>query len=240
MPRNPRCVFPGVAYHVTQRGVNRGDVFFSQADRETYLRLVSEQRQEAGVQVLAWCLMTNHVHWLVIPEREDSLSVLFRRVHGRYAQYVNARRARSGHLWQNRFFSCAVAAAREVTALRYVEWNPVRAGMVEAPEAWAWSSARAHTQGPQSETTALLDWGYWLERGGASGWRQMLEQADDLREWQRLQRATYAGAPLGPAEFVEEMEKRFGRQWRRRGRPRRRPETVEKVPEPIVPFPGAR
>ena len=77
---------PEVAYHVTQRGVDRGDVFFFHADRETYLHLVEDQREEAGVRVLGWCLMTNHVHWIVVPEREDSLAVLFRRVHGRYAQ----------------------------------------------------------------------------------------------------------------------------------------------------------
>ena len=132
MARNPRCVLPGIAFHVTQRGVNRGDVFFSQADRLTYLRLVSEQRQEAGVRVLAWCLMTNHVHFVVVPEREDSLAVMFRRVHGRYAQYLNARRGRTGHLWQNRFFGCPVAGARETSLLRYVEWNPVRAGIAAA------------------------------------------------------------------------------------------------------------
>jgi putative transposase len=239
MPRNPRCVLPGVAYHVTQRGVDRSDVFFCQADRETYLHLVGEQRLETGVRVLAWCLMNNHVHWVAIPEREDSLSVLFRRVHGRYAQYLNTRRGRTGHLWQNRFFSCPVAAAREVTALRYVEWNPVRAGMVEAPEQWRWSSARAHLRGPEAEEIAVLDWSYWRERGGGEWWKEALGHPDDLRQWQLIRRATYAGAPLGPAEFVEEMERRFGRQWRRRGRPRREMGKVEHGTGPIAPFSAA-
>ena len=118
MARNSGCVLPGLAFHVTQRGVNRGDVFFSQQDRQTYPRLVSEQREEAGVRVLAWCLMANHVHPVVVPEREDSLAVLFRRVHGRYAQYRNARRGRTGQLWQNRFFGCPVSTARETGVLR--------------------------------------------------------------------------------------------------------------------------
>jgi len=239
MPRNPRCVLPGVAYHVTQRGVNRSDVFYSQADRETYLRLVEGQRQEAGVRVLAWCLMSNHVHWVVVPEREDSLAVLYRRVHGRYAQYLNARRGRMGHLWQNRFFSCPVAAERELTALRYVEWNPVRAGMVEAPEDWRWSSAHAHLQGPEAEAIALLDWSYWRERGGAAWWKEALSRPDDVRQWQQLRRATYAAAPLGPAAFVEEMERRFGRQWRREGRPQREPGKAKSGTEPIAPFSAA-
>jgi putative transposase len=232
-------VVPGVAYHVTQRGVDRGKVFYSQADRETYLRLASEQRREAGVRVLAWCQMTNHVHWLVVPEGEDSLAVLFRRVHGRYAQYLNARRGRTGHLWQNRYFSCAVARERDWMALRYVEWNPVRAGIVEVPEAWSWSSARAHLSGPEAEEIALLDWNDWGKRGGAGSWEELLRQPDDLRQWQQLQRATYASAPLGGMEFVKEMEQRFGRQWRRRGRPSREISKAEKGTEPIAPFSAA-
>jgi putative transposase len=232
-------VVAGVAYHVTQRGVDRGRVFFSQADRETYLRLASEQKQEAGVRVLAWCQMSNHVHWLVVPEREDSLAVLFRRLHGRYAQYLNARRGRTGHLWQNRFFSCAVARERELSALRYVEWNPVRAALVEVPEAWPWSSASAHRRGPEAEGIAVLDWKYWQERGGTACWEELLRQPDDLRQWQQLRRATYASAPLGPAGFVEEMERRFGRQWRRRGRPKREMGKVENGTELIAPFSAA-
>ncbi len=221
MPRNPRCVVPEVAYHVTQRGVDRGDVFFSHADRETYLRLIQDHREEAGVRVLGWCLMTNHVHWVVVPEREDALAVLFRRVHGRYAQYLNARRRRSGHLWQNRYFSCAVAAEKEGIALRYVEWNPVRAAMVELPETYRWSSAAAHLQGQELERIPLLDWGYWESRGGAEAWRQLLDGVEDVREIHRLRRATYAGAPWGSPEFIAGMEQQFGRQWRVSGRPRK-------------------
>ena len=219
MPRNRRCVLPGIAYHVTQRGVNRCEVFFTQADRETYLRLLAANQNEAGVRVLGWCLMTNHVHWVVVPDRADSLAVLFRRVHGRYAQYLNARRHRTGHLWQNRYFSCAVAAEREQIALRYVEGNPVRAALVEAPEAYRWSSAAAHLSGPAAERIPLLDWVYWRARGAAAGWRELLACPEQVRQSQQLRRATYAGAPLGSPEFVEEMERRFGRQWRLPGRP---------------------
>ena len=221
MPRNPRCILPGVAYHVTQRGVNRADVFFSQADRDTYLHLVHDQRDEAGVRVLGWCLMTNHVHWVVVPERGDSLAVLFRRVHGRYAQHINTRRRRSGHLWQNRFFSCAVAPENEEIALRYVEWNPVRAAIVDAPEAYPWSSAAAHLNGPPKERIPLLDWSYWQSKGGADAWARLLRMIEDVREIHRLRRATYSGAPCGSAEFVEAMELRFGRYWRISGRPRK-------------------
>ena len=86
MPRNPRCVLPGVPHHLAQRAVNSEDVFYSHRDRETCLTLVQDQLEDVGVNVLGWCMMTNRVHWVVVPEWEDSLAVLFRRVNGRYAQ----------------------------------------------------------------------------------------------------------------------------------------------------------
>ena len=95
MPRNQRCVMPGQAYHITQRGTNRQRVFFTDSDRSTYLKLMSQNLEDAGVRVLAWCLMKNHVHFVAVPERADSLSVLWRRVHGRFAQMMNARLLRS-------------------------------------------------------------------------------------------------------------------------------------------------
>ena len=100
MPRNARVVAPGLPYHITQRGTNRERVFFTAGDRVLYLQLIRENMEQAGVQVLAYCLMTNHVHFVVVPEREDSLSVLFGRANGRYAQAVNIRKGRCGHLWQ--------------------------------------------------------------------------------------------------------------------------------------------
>jgi putative transposase len=202
------------------------------------MRLAGDQRQEAGVRVLSWCLMTNRVHWVVVPEREDSLAVLFRRVHGRYAQYHKARRGRTGHLWQNRFYGCPVAAARELTLPRYVEWNPVRAGLVETPEAWRRSSAKAHLGGPEAEGRfvglALLAGAGRFRRGGRTRCCSRTTRGNGSSR-----RATYAGAPLGSAEFVAEMERRFGRQWRRQGRPRREMGKAEKEPELIAPFSAA-
>jgi putative transposase len=211
-------VWPGVAHHITQRGVNRQDVFFSQHDREVYLDLVKQNLADTQVRVLAYCLMTNHVHWLVIPERADSLALLFRRVHGRYAQYLNARRRRTGHLWQNRFFSCAVSGDHHVTVARYVEGNPVRAGLVDSAEEYTWSSARAHLAGPDSESIALLDWDYWTNCGGAAWWKQWICGGEDTRDVVAVRRATFAGRPLGPSQFLEEAEAKFGRRWRPVGR----------------------
>ena len=132
MPRRARCVLPGVPYHVTQRGVDRQATFSLDEDRQTYLRLLRENLSEADVRVWAWCLMGNHVHLVLLPGREDSLSLLLRRVHGPYAQYYNTRWGRTGHLWQNRFFSCILGLEHLWAALAYVERNPVRAGIVES------------------------------------------------------------------------------------------------------------
>jgi len=111
MSRNARCVWPGVAYHITQRGSNRQPVFFSTGDREHYLALLADNLPDCHVRILAYCLMTNHIHLVAVPESADGLSVLFRRVHGRYAQYLNVKKQRCGHLWQSRFFPAPCRSA---------------------------------------------------------------------------------------------------------------------------------
>jgi putative transposase len=130
MARRERCVLPGVPVHITQRGVNRCETFSSDRDRSTYLRLIAGNLSDARVHILGWCLMTNHIHLIALPECEDSLAILLRRAHGRYAQYYNAAMGRSGHLWQNRFFACALGDNHLWKALAYVDRNPLRAGMV--------------------------------------------------------------------------------------------------------------
>src|SRR5580658_4886661 len=163
MPRPKRCVLPGVPCHITQRGVDRRETFSSLTDRLTYLRLLRENRAAAGVTLLGWCLMTNHVHLIAVPAREDSLSIFFRRVHGRYAQYYNACAGRVGHLWQNRFFACLLEPDHFWTALAYVERNPVRAKMVDRARDYPWSSAAAHITG--RDESGLVDMEWWHSAG---------------------------------------------------------------------------
>src|SRR5262249_30349639 len=95
MPRRNRCVLPEIPCHITQRGVDRREVFSADQDRNTYLRLIQENLKDAAVSILGYCLMSNHVHLIAVPAKEDSLSILLRRVHGRYAQYYNAH---TGHI----------------------------------------------------------------------------------------------------------------------------------------------
>jgi len=214
MPRNASIVAPGVPYYVTQRGTNCQKVFFSTADRELYLRLIRERLQAAHVRVLAYCLMPNHVHFVVVPEAEDSLAALFGYANGRYAQAANIRKGRSGHLWQARYYSCALSERHLWAALRYVEANPCRAHLAEHPQAYRWSSGCTHLLGTR-DSSGILDLDFWRVCGGAEAWVAMHGAPEAEEEIKRLRNCTYAGRPFGEESFVTAMEERFGRKWRR-------------------------
>ena len=210
MARSARVVAIEAAHHVTQRGVNQQKVFFTDADRHIYLDSLAKHCAQSRTRILAYCLMGNHVHLVLVPEEPQSLSVAMRRTHSQYATYLNARRGRVGHLWQNRFYSCPMDEAHLWVALRYVERNPVRANMVERPEEYAWSSASAHV-GINLKGSRLLDWGFYEQAGGAERWRSMLAEPEDLQAIRRLQQGTFSGRPVGSAEFVARLEKELGR-----------------------------
>ncbi|MGJ5816015.1 transposase [Paludibaculum fermentans] len=211
MPRIARCVAPGAAHHITQRGTARQLVFRTRADRLVYLDLLREQAGFASVSVLAYCLMPNHIHMIAVPPEEDSLAILFRRVHGRFAQYFNARRSRCGHLWQNRFYSCPMGPAHLWTAIRYVESNPMRAGLAEQPVDYEWSSAEAHFSG--HDRRRLLDMEFFRRSGGVENWRQLFGMPAPEAEYRRLRKSTHAGQPLGDELFLESI--RFQQQARK-------------------------
>ena len=160
--------------------------------------------------------MSNHVHLIAVPAREDSLSILARRVHGRYAQYYNARSGRSGHLWQNRFFGCMLGPTHLWSALAYVERNPVRAGMVEQAAEYPWSSAAAHLGG--ADPSGILDMVWWKSEAPAN-WGEALKNQEAEQE-STLRSCTYAGKPFAEDTFVTAMAEKFERFWNR-GRPRK-------------------
>jgi putative transposase len=159
--------------------------------------------------------MTNHVHFVVIPEREDSLAVLFGRVNGRYAQALNIRKGRCGHLWQARYHSCALSESHLWIALRYVEDNPCRAGMAGTPGEYRWSSAAAHLAG-DGDRSRILDMRFWERVGGAASWSEMHGCPQGAGAMAALRKCTYSERPFGEESFVAEMEERFQRKWRRR------------------------
>ena len=222
MVRIARIVLPEVAHHVTQRGNDRQDIFFSDADRRVYLDLLRQSALLEGLAVSAYCLMTSHVHLVVTPEREDSVARVIGRTHLMYAQYVFKSQNRSGHLWQGRYYSCPLDEAHEHNAAAYVELNPVRAGMVEAPWDYPWSSAPAHC-GHGGDPSRLLDLGAWFERKPVPAWRATLDAiAESDAAINLLRRHTRTGRPLGSQSFLNRIEQTLNRsvQPKRAGRPK--------------------
>lgn len=144
MPRSARLVIPGVAHHVTQRGVRGTNVFLDDQDRQVYLSLLRKFLGRHEVKIWAYCLMSNHVHFVIVPGNRVALAGFFRDAHADYSKYFNARHGFKGHLWQERYFSRPLKTVHLWSAIRYAEMNPVRAGMVQRSETYPWSSARAH------------------------------------------------------------------------------------------------
>ncbi len=212
MPRVARIVVPGLAHHITQRGNNRQDVFFINDDRRAYLRILTQQAQRYGLSVLSYCLMTNHVHLIVTPKRSDSLALAIGRTHWLYAKYINQLHGRSGHLWQNRFFSFAMDPDHLLRAARYVERNPVRARLVRLPWRYQWSSAAAHCGQP--DKSGVLDLAAWRTIVRRRAWRGVLQQPEDDGLVLRIRRQTRIGRPLASDALLAKLERRLGRRLR--------------------------
>ena len=144
MPRLARTVCARVPHHVTQRGNRREEVFFTDEDRLAYLAWLKDYAEKYEVEILTYCLMTNHIHLIAVPAGGDGLEKMLKPLHMRYAQRINRVRHWKGHVWQGRFFSSALDGDYLWAAVRYVERNPVRARMVQKAENYRWSSAAAH------------------------------------------------------------------------------------------------
>jgi putative transposase len=177
MPRLARVIAEGVVHHITQRGNARRMVFESDADRLVYLDLLRRDSALHRCSLVGYCLMSNHVHLLVVPDRADSIAQALRHTHGRYAAYLNARQGKSGHVWQGRYYSCPLDRGHLWTALRYVECNPMRAGMAALPEQYRWSSAAAHCAG--ADRHAFLDLDFWRAEWDGPSWQEFLREDSD-------------------------------------------------------------
>jgi putative transposase len=222
MPRQARIVIPGCPHHVTQRGNNRQDVFFVDGDRRQYLVLLKEQSAKFGLTIDGYCLMTNHVHLVVTPGNAQSLAKALGRTNLYYTRYINRMHGRVGHLWQDRFFSCALDDEYFWNAMIYVERNPVRAGLAAKAWEYPWSSAAAHVTG--QDPAGLLTLADWAKRGNvASDWREAISHPQDEAIQTRLRTWGYRGCPLGSDSFISKMEKRFNVRLRpaSRGRPQK-------------------
>ena len=148
MPRRPRIHLDGVPLHIVQRGHNRQRCFFSDADYHCYLRWLGEALEQCDCSLHAYVLMSNHVHLLLTPRRAELVPKLVISLGRRYVQHINRRYGRTGTLWDSRYKSSLVHAdAYLLACLRYIELNPVRAGMVEGPEHYRWTSYHANAMG---------------------------------------------------------------------------------------------
>jgi putative transposase len=206
MARLARVVVPDVPHHVTQRGNRRQPTFLRDEDYGLYRDLIAESCRAAGVEVWAYCLMPNHVHLILTPRDRDGLRAALGDAHRRYSRHVNLREGWRGYLWQGRFASMAMDEPHLMACARYVEMNPVRAGLTVAARDWPWSSAKAHLAG---RGDGLVDVRPLLER--APDWQALLDSALSQADYEAIRRGERTGRPLGAADFVERLEARLGR-----------------------------
>ena len=157
------------------------------------------------LSLLGYCLMSNHVHLVVIPRKVEDLAAALKQTHGRYASYWNATHKSSGHVWQGRFYSCPLDDAHLWIALRYTERNPVRAQLVTAADSWLWSSAATHCG--VREPQPYLDMERWAKRWSIQDWREYLLGSESDIEIAAIRECTHTGRPLGSEDFVHFLER---------------------------------
>jgi putative transposase len=223
MPRPRRFICAGVPHHVTQRGNRRGQVFFEDADYLIYLHWLREYCIKYEIAILAYCLMTNHVHLVLVPDTKVALSRVLSSLHARLARRVNRANEWTGHLWQARYFSSALDERHFWAAIRYVERNPVRAAMVARAEDYPWSSAAAHCG--LGSNRVLTTHPYWDHQfAGIGDWSKWLAEADDPVALQTLRDCANHNLPCGSDEFMEKLAADTGQKLprRSRGRPARK------------------
>jgi len=219
MPRIARAVATNHPHHITQRGNYRQTVFETDKDYKQYLEWLKIYSEKYGLELWAYCLMKNHVHFVCVPKRKDSLALTFNTLHMRYAQHINRRRKVHGHLWQGRFYSTILDELHVHTAVRYVESNPVRSGIVTKAEQYPWSSARAHTAGT---THDLLSTNCYL-LSEVKDWKKYLREEEEKKLIHDIRKNTLTGRPCGDEGFIRKLERAFGRRLQAlpHGRPRK-------------------
>jgi putative transposase len=198
-------VVPGLPHHVTQRGNRREPIFLQAGDQEFYLRTLADQTRRHEVECWAYCLMPNHVHLILTPQRDDGLARAVGETHRRYTSYINDRHRLSGHLFQGRFASFAMDDGYFLRALAYVSLNPVRAELVDQPEDWRWSSVRAHLDGRDDSVVRVRP---VLERGwdfAALLTEALRKERSAEADYECFRSAASSGRPLlggGPSATV--------------------------------------
>ena len=201
MARMARVVLPHIPHHITQRGNRRMDTFFAETDYREYLFHMADWCNRNKVGVWAYCLMSNHIHLIAVPESEDGLRRAIGEAHRRYTRYMNFQKGWKGHLWQGRFASFPMDEQYLIATARYIVMNPVRARLVKKAEEYKWSSAKAHLQGKDD---ILVKVAPLAERIG--NWRVFLQTEMDEMEHNTIRQHERTGRPLGSEDFVSRLE----------------------------------
>jgi len=202
MARMARLVVAGYPHHVTQRGNRRQKTFFCAEDYQHYLELMAEFSHAAETEVLAYCLMPNHVHLVMVPDHKDGLRASIGEAHRRYTRRINFREGWRGHLWQERFHSFLMDENYLLSTVRYVENNPVKANLCVRAEDWEWSSAQAHIEGKDDILVSVKP---MLDRIG--NWASYLSQDDAICNIdETIGQHARTGRPLGDESFIRQLE----------------------------------
>ncbi|MCD6295519.1 MAG: transposase [Deltaproteobacteria bacterium] len=215
MPRRSRIIVPGVPIHIIQRGNNRQACFYAEEDFQCYLDWLEEYAAAKGCAIHAYVLMTNHVHLFLTPAEEHSASALMKRLGQRYVQYINRTYNRSGSLWEGRFRSCIAQQENYLLICqRYIELNPVRAGMVEHPGEYRWSSYRANAQGEEigflTQHSVYMGLGH-SRKERESSYRELFQEKLDPRVINEIRQSTNGNFALGSERFKKDVSKALGR-----------------------------
>lgn len=215
MARRARLVLPDVPLHIIQRGNNRHPCFLSDGDFNVYLCMLREAATHLACSIHAYVLMTNHVHLLVSPPDTASPSALMKSVGQRYSQYINRRYNRTGTLWEGRFRSCLVEGERYLlTCQRYIELNPVRAGMVRSPGQYRWSSYGANAEGSKDMLITPHEMYCRLGTepiGRRDAYRELFHEEITSHALEFLRRATNGNYAMGDEPFLERARQLLGR-----------------------------
>lgn len=206
---------------MTQRGNGRRFILQSDTDRNVYLDLLTQSLALHSVLMMGYCLMSNHVHLVLVPGRAESLGLALKHAHGRYASYWNITHQASGHVWQGCYYSCPLDEAHVWEALRYTELNPVRAGLVDEFTSWGWSSAAAHCSAVPAQGWLALE--LWQSQWNQDSWRAFLEVKENTYALDAIRLSTHTGRPLGNVKFAHDLERSTQRHVapQKRGRGRR-------------------
>jgi putative transposase len=222
MARIPRIVAPGLPHHIVQRGSRRQRTFFDEWDYSKYLEIMSERCNRHGVEIWSYCLMPNHVHLIAVPQGENDLRKAIGEAHKRYTERINQREGWRGHLWQERFSSYVMDEKYLMATVRYIALNPVRAGIVNIPEEYPWSSAQAHKTGQDDRLVRVKPLSDII-----GNWENFINDPITNRDLNIIRRHEKNGRPLGEANFIEDLEKKLGKIIRPRKRgPRKKCETI--------------